>query len=144
MAQTLFLVLVIMMSVAALHCNTIHSTCRNTPRTPAAHQAPSALKVYTPAVGLDEALLRLLLFLRLLLLQRGHDVWGCYMSPVADAYGKQGLAPVSHRLHMCSLAAAGTDNVMVDTWEATRPGYTRTLQVGRGRRKCRATNFSAL
>jgi hypothetical protein len=68
----------------------------------------------------------------LLLLQRGHDVWGCYMSPVADAYGKQGLAPVGHRLQMCSLAAAGTDNVMVDTWEATRPGYTRTLEVRQG------------
>lgn len=62
--------------------------------------------------------------------QRGYDVWGCYMSPVADAYGKKGLAPVQHRLEMCSLAAAGTANVMVDGWEAAQPGYTRTLQVG--------------
>lgn len=53
------------------------------------------------------------------------------MSPVADAYGKQGLAPVQHRVEMCQLAAADTPNVMVDTWEATQPGYTRTLQVQR-------------
>lgn len=51
------------------------------------------------------------------------------MSPVADAYGKKGLAPVQHRLAMCRLAAAGTDNVMLDAWEAAQPGYTRTLQV---------------
>lgn len=82
--------------------------------------------MYMPAVVDDVPLL-----LIMLPLQRGHDVWGCYMSPVADAYGKKGLAPVSHRLQMCSLAAAGTDNIMVDTWEATRPGYTRTLEVGR-------------
>jgi hypothetical protein len=61
--------------------------------------------------------------------QRGYDVWGCYMSPVADAYGKKGLAPVAHRVEMCQLAAAGTHNVMVDAWEAGQPGYTRTLQV---------------
>lgn len=65
-------------------------------------------------------------------LQRGYDVWGCYMSPVADEYGKKGLAPVQHRLEMCRLAAAGTGNVMVDAWEGTQPGYTRTLQVGWG------------
>lgn len=65
----------------------------------------------------------------LLLLQRGYDVWGCYTSPVADAYGKKGLAPVHDRLSMCQLAAADTSNVMVDAWEASQPGYTRTLQV---------------
>jgi nicotinic acid mononucleotide adenylyltransferase len=65
-----------------------------------------------------------------LLLQRGYDVWGCYMSPVADAYGKEGLAPVQHRLQMCQLAAADTSNVMVDSWEAKQQGYTRTVQVG--------------
>ncbi|WIA16300.1 hypothetical protein OEZ85_013001 [Tetradesmus obliquus] len=63
------------------------------------------------------------------LAQRGYDVWGCYMSPVADAYGKKGLAPVQQRLQMCRLAAADTSNVMVDSWEATQPGYTRTIQV---------------
>jgi nicotinamide mononucleotide adenylyltransferase len=62
-------------------------------------------------------------------LQRGYDVWGSYMSPVADAYGKKGLAPVQHRLQMCQLAAADTSNVMVDSWEAAQHGYTRTVQV---------------
>lgn len=61
--------------------------------------------------------------------QRGYDVWGCYMSPVADAYGKEGLAPVRDRLQMCQLAAADTANVMVTNWEASQLGYTRTLQV---------------
>jgi nicotinamide mononucleotide adenylyltransferase len=68
----------------------------------------------------------------LLLMQRGYDVWGCYMSPVADAYGKKGLAPVQQRLQMCQLAAADTSNVMVDSWEATQQGYTRTVQVSLG------------
>ncbi|KAF8065612.1 nicotinamide/nicotinic acid mononucleotide adenylyltransferase [Scenedesmus sp. PABB004] len=61
--------------------------------------------------------------------QRGYDVWGCYMSPVADAYGKDGLAPAEHRLAMCRLAAAETAGVMVDAWEARQPGHTRTLEV---------------
>lgn len=52
------------------------------------------------------------------------------MSPVADTYGKKGLVPVAHRVEMCRLAAADTDNVMVDVWEAAQPDYTRTLQVG--------------
>ncbi|KAF6255532.1 hypothetical protein COO60DRAFT_1296557 [Scenedesmus sp. NREL 46B-D3] len=63
------------------------------------------------------------------LAERGYDVWGCYMSPVADAYGKKGLAPVQHRLQMCQLAAADTSNVMVDSWEARQQTYTRTVQV---------------
>eukprot|EP00775_Hariotina_reticulata_P002006 gene2006-2328_t len=62
------------------------------------------------------------------LAKRGVDVWGCYMSPVADAYGKQGLAPVADRVAMCQLATADTARVMVDDWEARQPGYTRTLQ----------------
>lgn len=69
------------------------------------------------------------LLLLVLVPQKGYDVWGCYMSPVADAYGKKGLAPVHHRLQMCQLAAADTSNVMVSAWEAAQPGYTRTLQV---------------
>jgi nicotinamide mononucleotide adenylyltransferase len=64
------------------------------------------------------------------LAQRGVDVWGCYMSPVADAYGKAGLAPVTHRLEMCRRAADSSAAVMVGGWEAAQPGYTRTLQVG--------------
>lgn len=61
--------------------------------------------------------------------QRGYDVWGGYMSPVGDAYGKPGLAPAPHRAEMCRLASDGSESIMVDTWEANRPGYTRTLAV---------------
>jgi nicotinamide mononucleotide adenylyltransferase len=61
--------------------------------------------------------------------QRGYDVWGCYLSPVADSYGKQGLAPTHHRVAMCRLATDGSHLIMVDDWEARQPGYTRTLQV---------------
>ncbi|KAG2423114.1 hypothetical protein HXX76_002338 [Chlamydomonas incerta] len=42
------------------------------------------------------------------LMRRGHDVWGVYLSPVADAYGKAGLAPAVDRVAMCRLAAAAT------------------------------------
>lgn len=44
-----------------------------------------------------------------LLLQRGYDVWGCYMSPVADAYGKKGMCGCilqrHHCLHCCCCPA---------------------------------------
>jgi nicotinic acid mononucleotide adenylyltransferase len=69
----------------------------------------------------------------LLSTQHGYDVWGCYMSPVADAYGKQSLAPARHRLAMARLAAENSPSIMVDAWEAAQPGYTCTLQVGRRR-----------
>ena len=69
-----------------------------------------------------------------------------FMSPVADAYGKPGLAPAAHRLAMCGLAAAASATaftnslsspsspspplvIEVDGWEAGQQGYTRTLQV---------------
>nr|ACR39519.1 nicotinate/nicotinamide mononucleotide adenylyltransferase [Chlamydomonas reinhardtii] len=42
------------------------------------------------------------------LLRRGYDVWGVYFSPVADSYGKAGLAPAADRVAMCRLAAAAT------------------------------------
>ncbi|GIL57431.1 hypothetical protein Vafri_12662 [Volvox africanus] len=88
--------------------------------------------------------------------KRGYDVWGAYLSPVADAYGKAGLAPAADRLEMCRLAAEdetancrfGRSQVedqhahvshtltnpalnltMVYEWEARQPGYTRTLTV---------------
>jgi hypothetical protein len=57
------------------------------------------------------------------LVDQGHDVWGCYMSPVNDGYGKQQLAPVQHRLEMCRLAAEEAPGVMVDCWEARQRGY---------------------
>ncbi|KAG2489800.1 hypothetical protein HYH03_011749 [Edaphochlamys debaryana] len=88
------------------------------------------------------------------LLRRGYDVWGAYLSPVADSYGKPGLAPAADRVAMCRLAADPTpslsgsawrshdsraqtqaiqdpepDLVMVYDWEARQPGYTRSLAV---------------
>jgi nicotinamide mononucleotide adenylyltransferase len=57
------------------------------------------------------------------LARRGHDVWGCYMSPVNDGYGKAALAPVQQRLEMCRLAAEEAPGVMVDGWEAKQRGY---------------------
>ncbi|KAG2448106.1 hypothetical protein HYH02_007130 [Chlamydomonas schloesseri] len=42
------------------------------------------------------------------LMRRGYDVWGVYLSPVADSYGKPGLAPAADRVAMCRLAAAAT------------------------------------
>jgi hypothetical protein len=56
-------------------------------------------------------------------------VWGCYLSPVANAYGKPGLAPAADRLAMCRAAVADSDKVMVSGWEAGQAGYTRTYQV---------------
>ncbi|EFJ52611.1 hypothetical protein VOLCADRAFT_55034 [Volvox carteri f. nagariensis] len=89
------------------------------------------------------------------LMRRGYDVWAAYLSPVADAYGKAGLAPAADRVAMCRLAAEAesasgqvydsaalgphahahatrhhTMNLtMVYDWEARQPGYTRTLAV---------------
>lgn len=62
-------------------------------------------------------------------LQLGFDVWGGYVSPVADAYGKKGLAPACDRLAMCEAACVTSPSVMCDRWEVCRPGYTRTLAV---------------
>ena len=67
--------------------------------------------------------------LPILAAQRGWDVWGCYMSPVGDAYGKPGLAPARQRLEMCRIAADSSPLVMVTDWEARQPGHTRTLAV---------------
>lgn len=62
--------------------------------------------------------------------QRGYSVWGSYLSPVHDSYGKPGLAASCHRLAMSEAAAAASPSVMVDSWEARQAGYTRTLQAG--------------
>ncbi|KFM27235.1 Nicotinamide mononucleotide adenylyltransferase 1 [Auxenochlorella protothecoides] len=58
---------------------------------------------------------------------QGYDVLGGYLSPVSDAYWKEGLAPAAHRVAMAQAAAASSDFVMVDAWEAAQPHYTRTL-----------------
>lgn len=64
-----------------------------------------------------------------IVLQAGYDVLGGYMSPVNDAYHKPGLLPAQHRVAMCQLAAAESDLIMVDTWEAAQPDAQRSLVV---------------
>lgn len=73
--------------------------------------------------------LRMLELAQTRLTKDGYDVLGCYMSPVNDAYWKQMLAPGRHRVRMCQLAAADSDSIMVDSWEAEQRQYTRTLFV---------------
>lgn len=62
-------------------------------------------------------------------LQAGHVVCGSYMSPVNDAYHKPELLPSAHRIAMCQLAAAESELIMVDTWEAAQPQAQRSLLV---------------
>ena len=54
---------------------------------------------------------------------------GGYLSPVNAGYQKAGLARAEDRLRMCELAAKDSALVLVDAWEATQPGYQRTLPV---------------
>jgi len=56
------------------------------------------------------------------------EVVAGYLSPVSDAYKKEGLAKAYHRVEMCRLSADETF-VMVDDWEASKPDYTRTALV---------------
>ena len=74
------------------------------------------------------------------------EVIGGYLSPVSDAYKKQGLAPAEHRyvralgvkvlsltsirVAMCQLAIDKASNwLMVDTWEAEKKEYQPTAKV---------------
>ncbi len=52
-----------------------------------------------------------------------------YLSPVADAYQKVGLASAHDRIQMCRLATQSSGWIMVDDWEAIKPYYTRTALV---------------
>lgn len=58
-----------------------------------------------------------------------YEVVGGYLSPVSDAYKKQGLVSAQHRIEMCSLAVQESNWIMVDDWEAIKPEYTRTALV---------------
>jgi len=51
---------------------------------------------------------------------------GGLLSPCNDGYGKPGLASASDRVSMCRLAAASSDWIDVDDWEAHQHGYVRT------------------
>lgn len=57
------------------------------------------------------------------------EVVGSYLSPVADAYKKEGLASATHRLQMCEIAVQSSPLIMVDPFEARRDEYTRTALV---------------
>ncbi|KHO02060.1 putative nicotinate-nucleotide adenylyltransferase [Metarhizium album ARSEF 1941] len=60
----------------------------------------------------------------------GFDVVGGYLSPVGDAYKKNGLVRAHHRVNMCRLAAENTSKwLMVDTWEAENHLYMPTARV---------------
>ncbi|KAJ4507339.1 Nicotinamide/nicotinic acid mononucleotide adenylyltransferase 1 [Exophiala dermatitidis] len=58
------------------------------------------------------------------------EIIGGYLSPVSDAYKKQGLAPAEHRVAMCQLAIDKASNwLMVDSWEADQKEYQPTAKV---------------
>ncbi|KAG2333192.1 hypothetical protein Bca4012_017158 [Brassica carinata] len=59
----------------------------------------------------------------------GFHVLGGYMSPVNDAYKKEGLLSAEHRVEMCNLACKSSDFIMVDPWEASQDSYQRSLVV---------------
>lgn len=59
----------------------------------------------------------------------GEFVIGGYISPVSDAYKKQGLISAKYRVEMCRLAVKESDWIMLDEWEARSTSYVRTLCV---------------
>lgn len=59
----------------------------------------------------------------------GRFVIGGYISPVSDAYEKQGLISAKHRANMCRLAVKESDWIMLDDWESRSPTYVRTIKV---------------
>ncbi|XP_062169286.1 nicotinamide/nicotinic acid mononucleotide adenylyltransferase [Alnus glutinosa] len=59
----------------------------------------------------------------------GYCVIGGYMSPVNDAYKKEGLLSAEHRIQLCHLACKSSEFVMVDPWEASQSTFQRSLTV---------------
>ncbi|KDQ20368.1 hypothetical protein BOTBODRAFT_169130 [Botryobasidium botryosum FD-172 SS1] len=58
------------------------------------------------------------------------EIVGGYLSPVSDAYKKQGLLSAERRTEMCRLACQDTSSwLMVDPWEAYQKDYQRTAVV---------------
>uniref|UniRef100_T1IIP7 Nicotinamide-nucleotide adenylyltransferase n=1 Tax=Strigamia maritima TaxID=126957 RepID=T1IIP7_STRMM len=51
------------------------------------------------------------------------------MSPVSDAYEKNGLVSSKHRCEMVQLAVKTSDWIKVDTWEAEQNAWTETRRV---------------
>ena len=58
--------------------------------------------------------------------QHNEDVLGGFASPVADAYGKRGLAPAPHRCAMVERALESSSWVALDSYEASLDHWTRT------------------
>lgn len=50
------------------------------------------------------------------------------MSPVHDAYGKNGLESSTHRVKMLELALQTTDWIKVSKWEVHQETWSRTKQ----------------
>ncbi|KAJ3005188.1 UNVERIFIED_CONTAM: hypothetical protein HDU68_004722, partial [Siphonaria sp. JEL0065] len=57
------------------------------------------------------------------------ELMGAYFSPVSSGYKKAGLAYYKHRVRMCQLAAAGSDWIDTDPWEASQVQTQRTAVV---------------
>eukprot|EP00112_Aurelia_sp_Birch-Aquarium-sp1_P015823 Seg3531.1 transcript_id=Seg3531.1/GoldUCD/mRNA.D3Y31 product="Nicotinamide/nicotinic acid mononucleotide adenylyltransferase 1" protein_id=Seg3531.1/GoldUCD/D3Y31 len=51
------------------------------------------------------------------------------ISPVNDAYGKEGLISSKHRVEMLQLATQSSDWIRVDDWETKQPEWQRTRLV---------------
>uniref|UniRef100_A0A8C5DMU4 Nicotinamide-nucleotide adenylyltransferase n=1 Tax=Gouania willdenowi TaxID=441366 RepID=A0A8C5DMU4_GOUWI len=56
-----------------------------------------------------------------------YQVVGGIVSPVSDAYGKQGLVLAEHRVAMAKLALQSSSWVRVDEWESQQSDWTQTL-----------------
>jgi nicotinamide mononucleotide adenylyltransferase len=59
----------------------------------------------------------------------GLEVIGGYLSPVSDAYKKEGLVSATHRVEMCKRAVQSSDWIAVDNWEVSHEEYLRTKVV---------------
>ena len=60
---------------------------------------------------------------------RKKKVTGGYLSPVSDGYKKKGLLSSTHRVAMCSAAAAESDWIKLDSWEAEQEEHIMTRVV---------------
>jgi len=54
------------------------------------------------------------------------DLIGGFISPVHEAYGKKGLAPMPDRIEMVKRSLASSDWVTCDEWETAQREWTRT------------------
>lgn len=57
-----------------------------------------------------------------------YQIIGQYMSPVGDAYNKNGLVEGLHRVEMCRLATEDSE-IMIDDWEVQHSFHTPTRVV---------------